>query len=744
MKKYKSCVREHRGVPTLFVNGRPVFLAAPYPKGEAPYENGKKLRHHIPSNIYCVTSVLFPMHRNGTADISEASSILDRFLAWKPEALFVFRTRPVAPGWWLDANPGEEMLFDRAIRDLPGYKDYRDASIGSDKWFEDVCQTYSSFCQQLHKKYGGRVIGYQFGGGSQGENGPIGNPTNDSRWFVNDFSPVMAKCFRGWLQAKYRTNKALQKAWGDKTATFENAKVPDRIERMKSEWFTFRSPLRAQTADFYCAYAERIEDLVIAVCSAIKEATNNECIAGSHLGALLDQGLHAYIYNHGIPGFFSRAARHPAVDAFTTPCSYINKGPGGDCSPMVALGSIQLHGKLRFQDQDTLMSTIFPKGMTREQELLYCAYYKFPENISESVELLKRDAGHALIRGYGMWWHSMRPGMYYDAKIVQTITRLQSIGEKSLHLPRGIQAGMAVIMDERSIFHQQCANRLCYPMMYHQRVHFWSRTGAGWNVFVHDDLDHPKMKDYPVYLFLNTFYLTDDDVKRIEKKVKGSNATVIWTYAPGIQSPSGFDLKRVERLTGFRLKSVDIEALPRITVTDHSHPYTQGLGSGTAAHGSAFSFGTICRLSNPEISTNDEREGMMGPMIYVNDKEATVLGELDCLREPGFCVKQMDGWTSVYVSAPMLTARILRNIIQAAGGHIYSESGDVFYPGKSFLMMHAVRQGEKVIELPKPMDVYDCWANRVVGRKITRIAAHLPAKSTALYYTGDLKKWENL
>ena len=106
----------------MFVNGRPVFLAAPYPKGEEPYENGKKLRHHIPSNIYCVTTMVFPMHRNGTADISAETSVLDRFLAWKPEALFVFRTGPVAPGWWLDANPGEEMLFDRAIRDLPGYK----------------------------------------------------------------------------------------------------------------------------------------------------------------------------------------------------------------------------------------------------------------------------------------------------------------------------------------------------------------------------------------------------------------------------------------------------------------------------------------------------------------------------------------------------------------------------------------------------------------------------------------------
>jgi len=743
MKKYTSCVREHNGVPTLFVNDEPIFLAAPYPKAEEPYEGGKKIVNPIPSKIYCLRSPL-GLRQDGTADISAASDVVDRFLAWKPDSIFVFRTVPLAPGWWLDANPDEEMVFDKEIHHLPGYAEYRDASVGSEKWLATVCQLYASFCGQLHKKYGGRIIGYQFGGGAQGENGPIGACTNDNRWFCNDFSGVMTRHFRRWLKAKYQTNKALQKAWSDESVSFANAEVPHRIERMKSEWFTFRSPLRSQTADFYSAYAERIEDTVIAICSSIKKATKNECLAGSHLGAFMDQGLHAYMLHQTAPTRFQRAVRHPNVDTFTSPCSYIHKGPGGDCTPMAPLGSIQLHGKLRLQDQDTMMSTGFSeKKMTREQEILYYAYYKMPANIAESVELLKRDVGHALIRGYGLWWHSLRAGMYDNVDVVKTISRLQRIGERSLALPRGINAALAVITDQRSAFHQQCANRLSYPMMYYQRQYFWSRTGVGWNVFVHDDLDHPRMASFPVYLFLNTFYLTAEDVKRIEKKVRKSNATVVWTYALGIQSPSGFDLKRVERLTGFRLKAVDIEALPRITVTNYDHPYTRGLGNGTENHGSAFSFGTVCHLGSPDVFTNDEREGIMGPIIYVDDKDATVLGELDCLREPGFCVKKMDGWTSIYVSAPMLTARILRNIMQASGVHIYSESEDVFYPGKSFLMMHTLHEGKKVIKLPAATDVYDCWANRIVGRNITQFEAEMPAKSTGLYYTGALEAWKH-
>lgn len=752
MKKYQSRLREHNGVPTLFVNDQPVFLNPPYPKGEFPYKDGKLIKHTIAAGIYLLRVPTVGFRPDGTSDISAACEVVDRFLAWKPKALFLVRTYTVAPGWWLDANPSEEMVFDRDVRSLPGYKDYRDASIGSENWLRFVSGTFESFCGQLHKKYGGRILGYQFGGGSNAENGPIGNCTNDGRWFCNDFGTAYTGYFRRWLKKKYGTSQALRRAWGDAGVTFANATVPGRLERMKSEWFTFRSPRRAQSADFYASHADRIEDFVIDICTSIKKATNNECLAGSHLGAIMDQGFHAYLLSQTMVSSFLRAARHPAVDTFTTPSSYVNKGPGGDCTAMPPLGSIELHGKLRLQDQDSLTRAGVPKRkLTRQEDALFYTYYKLPVNIAESAEVLKRDYGHALIRGSALWWHSLRPGNFNDADLVKTIARLHKLGEKSLHLPRGIQDSMAVIVDQRSSFHQQCANRLMYPMMYYQRQHFWSRTGVGWNVFVHDDLDHPRMRDYPVYLFLNTFYLSDEDVKRIEKKVKGSNATVIWTYAPGIQSSSGFDLKRVERLTGFRLKAADIEALPRITVTDYEHPYTRNLAGEDEEESAlvfgpanSYCFGAVSHQGNPEISNNEEREGMMGPIIYVDDAEATVLGELDCLREPGFCVKQMDGWTSVYVSAPMLSLPILRNILRSAGAHIYTESDDVFYPGKSFLMMHTVREGEKLIELPEPMNVYDCWANRIVGRKITRIKAHLPAKSTALYYAGDLKKWESL
>ncbi len=727
----------------MFINEEPYFLTAPYPKGEAPYAEGRPVAHPIPSRVYCVRASL-GMGADGRVDLAEACDVVDRFLAWRPDALFFLRTITRAPMAWLDAHPEEEMRFDEPVTHLPGYAEYRDASVGSAKWLEDLCAAYGDFCRQLHRKYGGRIIGYQFGGGSQGENNPMGSCTNDSRWFCGDFSPAMLRSFRQWLAVKYGSDAALAEAWGDPAATLAQATVPDRVERLRSEWFTFRSPRRAQVADFYRCWAERMEEQVIAVCTAIKEATGQECVAGSHLGAMMDAGLHAYLLHQTSATLFSRAAAHPAVDTFTSPCSYLNKGAGGDCVPMAPVASLQLHGKYRIQDQDTLMSTAFgPHELTREMEMLYFGYYRLPKTVAQSIELLKRDMGHMIIRGYGCWWHPLRPGSYDHPEIVAAITRLNTFAQRSLHVSRGVRASLAVVADNGSAFHQQNANRLFFPMLYYQRMHFWSRTGTGWNLYLHPDLGHEAMPDYPVYLILNLFYLTDEEVTRIEHKVKRSGAIVIWMYAPGIQSPTGFDLRRVERLTGFRLGVAEVEALPRITVTDYTHPFTQGLGAGTQEHGRAFSFGTLNHLGSPEMSTNDEREGMLGPIFYVDDPEATVLGELDCLRKPGFCVKEMEGWTSVYVAAPMLCLPILQNILRHAGVHLYSESGDVFYPGESFLALHAVRGGEKTIRLPQPADVYDLWNDCLVGHQLTEFTAPLSEYATALYYVGDLSAWEH-
>ena len=723
MAKYRSWVATHNGAPALFVNGEPRFLNAPY-FAKAPYETFAAAE----TGIYLVHDGAFGVAEDGTPDISSVRTKAEEVFAKEPDALIIVRTFPPAPRWWLDRHPDEELRFDCDTSEYPGYAGYRDVSWASDVWLDAVCGWYEEWCRQLHERFDGQVIGQQFGMGSNGENNPIGAPTNDGRWFCGDFSAPMLNYFRSWLRNRHETDEALKAAWEDDAVTLDTASVPDRVERLRTDWFTFRSPRRAHAADYYQAFAERIEVCVIAICEAIKRGANGECIAGSHLGGLLDNGFHGYIYHQACIDMVRRALEHPAVDTFTSPASYENRDPGGDASSMMPTGSMALHGKLIFQDQDT-RTCVLPEGY-RENFILG----DIAADIPETLGVLKRDFAHMLIRGYGLWWHAMVKGMYDHPEISAGIAKLSQIGKESLNHPRGTAEGAAIIVDEESVFHQACTNRLFYSMLYYQRQYYWGRSGVAWDVFLHNDLGHPEMPEHKLYYFLNTFYLTDEEIAVIERKVKKDNAIVVWTYAPGIQSPDGLSLERVERLTGFRLKALDVQALPRIIFTDLEHPFIR---YEPPSQGDRYMHGSRQPMFiGVGPMGNDERERGIGPVIYVDDPEATVLGELDCLLEPGFCVKEMDGWTSVFCAAPMLNQYVLRNIARAAGLHVYSEGDDVVLPGRTYLMVHAKTAGEKVVCLPQPTDVYECYDDRLIGRGITEIRDTLPKHGTAIYFLG--------
>jgi hypothetical protein len=610
---------------------------------------------------------------------------------------------------------------------------YRDASWGSEPFLDLLKSCYEQTCTRLHERYNGRFILYEFGLGSCGENNPIGACASDGRWFCSDFSTAMTGCFRCWLRARYGTDAALQAAWLMPEATLTTAVPPPRAERLRTDRFTFRDPRRAWSADYYQCFAERVETIIIDLCGAIKRATNRESLAGSHLGAVMDAGFHAYIYNQASVSMVRRALAHPDVDTFTSPASYESREPGGDSTSMMPVGSYLLHNKLIYQDQDTRTFHI-PETYRKAFTL-----GKIAADERETVGALKRDFGHAVIRGYGLWWHAMVKGMYDHPAVGDCIARLAEIGRRSLRFPRGAASGAAFIVDEESVFHQQNANRLFYPMLYSQRQQQWGRSGIPWNLFLHNDLADPRFPDHKLYYFLNTFYLTDAEIAAIERRVKRNGAVVVWSYAPGIQSPAGIDLARVERLTGFKLKSLDVEALPRVTLTALQHPYIR-LDAG-AGGDSYLSGARPPGYIGAGPLGNDDRAGIFGPLITVDDPEAEVLGELDPVQAPGFCVKHFADWTSVFVSAPMLNAFILRNIARESGVHVYADQNDVVLPGRSFLTLHAREAGEKLVRLPEPTDVYECYDGRLIGRQVTEFRDTLGKYDTGFYFLGSADEW---
>jgi len=74
----------------------------------------------------------------------------------------------------------------------------------------------------------------------------------------------------------------------------------------------------------------------------------------------------------------------------------------------------------------------------------------------------------------------------------------------------------------------------------------------------------------------------------------------------------------------------------------------------------------------------------------------------------------MPGWTSVYSSAPILPAALLRSIARAAGCHIYSNVDDVVSANRKILSIYAPGGGTRTIHLPQKSKVVDLLDNRVI------------------------------
>ncbi len=734
---FRASIEDDGLGPTVRVNGRSTHLGG-IGRGCHRRESPSLLGADV--GALCL---LWPQTFFQVGSPPDIDALIDQYatlLHAQPDALLSTVITLAPSAQWVEAHPEQMTGYDLPMDShLPENQSRSpEPSWASQAWRDEVSQFLHQTVSALHKAFDGRIVLYHFGAGKCGENFPVSDPIRYGQWYCGDFSAPMRSWFRDWLRQHYADVQSLRDAWGesaeliesaDSTLDFENAQVPSRDERLRSDWFSFRSPRRAQVADYYRAWSDAIQTSLIQWADAIKEATNGQALTSTAIGGVLDCGINADTLQHLKRHKFDQCLASSSLDMLESPASYVLRDLGhGDTTAMIPVGSLGLHGKLWFRDFDSRTSLSKSQTSQDPSSVLWNA----PRDVWQDEQLLKRDAGYSIVKGGAWWWHEIVPEMYAHPEHRRVAERIDQVAVEALRYNRKAAPGMAVLVDPASDYALANANRLIYPMNYESRRRHWTRTGMAAETYLIDDVSHPDMPDHSVLMVTNAFAITDEQVTAVKRQAERTGATLIWMVAPGVVGTSGFSTDRVSDIVGMPIRALDVETQPTIRMLPGQHPWsTIALPDG----------GTLDTFGAGPRRKDDSAMYTFGPQFYVDDTQCDddvcVLGLNETIARPGLVVKNNGAYRTVFCTAPYLHHALLHAIGKDSGAHLYVPCGHVLHASQGLLLVNATQSEQLPIAFPTTCEtILDMYDGQVLDRGVSHIDLPMQAMETRLIAYG--------
>lgn len=624
-----------------------------------------------------------------------------------------------APYLWCKNHPEE--LLTREDGSKP-----RAGSFASDIWLRDSTDAVRRFVQHFEaSEFAGNIVGYN----------PIYINNEWMAWLDHgsyaDFSAPMQRRFRQWLRDWYACDEAaLRQSWKDPGVTFENALVPSGEERLnwgREGFFDYVERRGNKVGDYYRCYNESTADLAISFCRAIKEASGHNKLCGL---------MHMYMYtyfewppNVSYSGHCAakKLLESPHIDFFHSPYDYHNRCFGAGHYSQHAIDSITARGKVHLDQIDT-KTYRHPSPNTNA---------KTPW---ETWQVLKRDVANSLTRNSYHYYYEMSVGCFrgfdrptnwreltYDGKdMSEWIARLTRLARDNQTALPEQAADVAIVSSAEYGYYR--AHRKGFGDMFHGglRQHILAYAGTPFADYVLEDFAAIQRR-HKLYIFPNAQYVPSRLRETIHRKLAADGATALWFYAPGYVDETGPSLDNIAATSGFRLRKDDgFNDFLQVDLTDFDHPITRGL-AGARSPGSALPPDAGCSYGSdldPEYFRacqewaqwiyDRDKHYKYSPAFVVDDPAATPLGNLRGTGMPGFAVKDMGGWRSVFTCAPFPPLKLMSNLIRFAGGHLYSETNDLIYANSRYVAFQCNGSGPRQLLLPASAKISDALTGEVL------------------------------
>jgi len=713
-------MQHHCGAPTIFLNGAPFYLGAvgyrlpPFPVPSLSLVEPNAVWHYDETPLV------------GSNPLEQAKRIERHFVN-------LFEANPSAVGachlWvapnlsWVERYPDDAYCYETEV-------DWRRAAyvvpaLGSARWQDDSASAVHSICSYLHDRFQGRIILYQYGTGACAENVAVADPMGTGDSLAGDFNPQTLNAFREFCS---EFNQLDTHAPARRNRSQRRIAIPDTFDRVKSDYFSFRTEKTAWVADYFRYTANQLDKWVVMIAEEIKKATNSESLTASPIGALLDTGLNSQMTCALSKCSFPEARRSDSLDFLQSPASYAYRDLGeGDTSAMIPLGTVRLAGKAWLRDFDSRTSLV------REQHLHHpvARLWRFPENPWQDRQTLLRDAAYSIVKGGAWWWHEINPPMYSLPEHVEAVRSINRIADFTLDTDRSMPAGLAILVDEDSYFEQAGSSRLSYAMNYESRQLNWFHSGMAAECYLAEDINNDEFPQHRVILATNLFASPDAIFQSIINHAKKVNGVVIWLVAPGLQASGKIDFQRVEGITGMKVRALECDAYPGIVIDWTDHPLGSFLPDATQRPG---------EFGGGVNGVDDAGSRTMSPLFWVDSEGApdiTVLGNGKVLNRPSFAMKRMEGWTSVYCAAPSIPGVLLRALGHMSSSHVFIETDDMLHCSSELLLLCAKTAGKKTISLPEDVQiVLNLATGEVLGTETNCVSVELRQFETLFIYYG--------
>ena len=676
------------GVPTLLINGQavpPLMFGYDGLRSNPllfwPQQAQDAATHGI--HIYYTHVLYFPWDHgvNGSPmDYSGVDQRISSFLQSDPQGVFLIGFYNAPGSDWVPSVPptaADEITFYNGTV-LTGQP-----SIGSDIYANGFLTSAQELIQHLETSpLASHILGYIPMGQNTGEWFPLDYVADGP-----DYSATNTAKFQEWLTNQYGSDANLSQAWGS-PVTLNTAQIPlispgrlplgsGTVDAIGMPIVAFyQTPAEQSWIDFSQYTSEMFSQRILDIAAMVRSATQGKKLIGFYNGYTFDL---AASFNGHLR--IDRLLASPNIDFISSPISYItnlDRMGGGPAGAGSARDSIAAHGKIQIAEDDLRTYLAQDSGLP---DLGYNGDVA-TSGFDETVGVLRRNFAAAMVHRAGTWWMDLNEdGAFNNSSFWQVMSEGLGLYGNLLNAPRSYKPDVALVVDPPSIAYEQNDYTLNVGTRTLLRNSL-GRTGTAFGVYLLEDFLSGTLPPCKVYIFANTWYLTDDQITAIQNRLNAEGATAIWQYAPGyLGGPNGPDESRVSLLTGITLKRVD------------------GV-SGTTGSGVMSGLGWGWPYNNNIVS----------PRLTVVDSSATVLGSYFRDQLVSSAQKQVGNFTSIFfgdfgLGAPDPTTGVwlgdvLRAILGSTGVHIWTDNGEIVHTDGSFLAINRLPAGLVHIHLP--------------------------------------------